>query len=161
MELTMPLSGRTALACAIKERTITLAVGEGKEDWGTKPPAPDGLEAGLVAPLAFVRARAKQFVKEDKDGDIEMADGSKWSLSKKATKYLYVTFVLGFTDDPDKTLREMAVYIDTEFAKNAPPGREYNGLSDVEQKGQLLLIGRIPPVHRQAQRQTISEIMTF
>ena len=86
----------------------------------------------------------------------------RWCIFSDApTKFLYVSFVLGFQDDPDKTLREIAVYLDTEFAEDAPPGREYNSLSDVSKPGHMLLIGRTAPIERMGTRQTFSEVMTF
>lgn len=159
--LTIPDAGRIALAKSIKARTVMMAVGSGSVDWGLTPPDPDTTATALTAPLAIVRHRIKEFVRPDPAGAVMSSDGSTWTITATPTQYLYLSFTLGFTDGPDETLRECAIYLDPVIQVSVPNGQNYIPAASVTAFGDLLALKRFSPDVRAGVELTIGEIITL
>ncbi|MCF6199321.1 MAG: hypothetical protein L3J67_07990 [Hyphomicrobiaceae bacterium] len=161
MPLKMPGQGRITLAMAVKAWPVFLGVGEGRDEWGFSPPSVDLQSNRLERPAGFVRARLCEFVRPDNDGGITADDGARWSISKKPTPFLYMLFVLGMRDLPDKIVRELGIFLDTKPHDNVPLGREVIDMAYIADHGHLLAIKRTPPIVRMGSRHTFGEIMSF
>jgi len=107
-----------------------------------------GDEMALVAEVGRRRANTVAFVLPAENGDIETPDRKKWSLSQKSTRYLLVRTNFGFTDAPNDTIREVAIFINTVSADGIPSGQLYLKPDEIADPGRLLLIDRLPPIIR-------------
>jgi hypothetical protein len=163
MALTIVDAGRATLAKAIKDKNVMLAVGSGQAAWTqlSNTPSLSGTETALVAPVAGVRPAVKDFVVPNAAGTIEAPDGSKWSISATPTKYLYLSFVLGFQDGPSEVLKELGLYLDPTYAAAVGAGQTYIPWASVTNAGNLLALERIAPLERAGVRQTIVKLITF
>lgn len=160
--LVMVDSGRTTLAKRIYSSTICLAVGSGLSAWASPPADPAVTDSALAAPVAMVRSSAKSFVVPDSaSGTILMPDSSKWSISANPSKYLYVSFVLGFSDGAADVYKELGLYLDPTFTAGVPAGQNYVPWANVTAPGDLLALEHFLPIERTGVRATFSKILTF
>lgn len=107
-----------------------------------------GDETALVTEVGRRRANTVAFVLPAESGAIETPDGKSWTLSQTPTRYIYVTANFGFSDAPDATIREVAIFINTVSAEDVPPGQLYLTPEEIADPGRLLLIDRLPPIIR-------------
>jgi hypothetical protein len=151
--------GRAAMAKAIKEQSIFLALGTGSPEWGTTPPDED---PGVTALLGEVGRRAltrSLYVVPDEDnGTIEVptsvtVDGNnntvvstqKFSVSETPTRHVFVEFQLDFADAAGVTVRELGVYIGCVLRDDLPPGKMFFVAADFVDNGLLFQIEHREP----------------
>ena len=72
MAAVLTLSGRTAIATAIKARTAHMAWGSGNAGWGSSPPQPAVSDTALVAEVGRRKASQVEYVVPDAAGAIEI-----------------------------------------------------------------------------------------
>jgi hypothetical protein len=161
MAAVLTLSGRTAIATAIKARTAHMAWGSGNTVWGSTPPQPAVSDTALVADVGRRKASQVEYVVPDANGAIETPQG-KYSISVTPTVALYFKFFFDFGDGVGSTIRERAIFIDTVAATGVPVGQMYLQPSEVQSPGTLLVIERNAPIVREVTtRQLFEFVVTF
>lgn len=161
MAAILTLSGRVAIATAIKTRTAHMAWGSGNGAWGTNPPAPATTDTALVAEVGRRRSTQVEFVTPNPAGAIEVPQG-KYSISATPTQALYYKFFFDFADGVPNTIRERAIFLDTVAAAGVPEGQFYLTPAQVAQPGTLLVIERNAPIVREiTTRQLFEFVVTF
>lgn len=154
-------AGRVTLTAAILQRNVCLALGSGSASWSTPPPDPAVGDTGLVAPIAMIRPSTKSFVSLSPTGTIEMSDGTKWNLSNAKTRFLFVQYVLQYSDGPTDQYRELAIYLDPTFAAGVPVGQNYIPWAQVTSPGDLLALERFNMIDGSGSKEFFGRIMTF
>lgn len=161
MAAILTLSGRTAIATAIKARTAHMAWGSGLASWGSTPPSPDTSATALVAEVARRKASQVEYVVPDASGAIVVPSGS-YSISTTPTLALYFKFFFDFSEGVGSTIREQAIFIDTVAAAGVPAGQFYLLPAQVQSPGTLLVIQRSAPIVRDiTTRQLFEFVVTF
>lgn len=161
MAAILTLSGRTAIATAIKARTAHMAWGSGSTGWGSTPPSPATTDTALVAEIARRKASQVEYVTPDVNGAIVVPNG-KYTISATPTLALYFKFFFDFTEGVGSTIREQAIFIDTVAASGVPAGQFYLLPAEVQSPGTLLVIQRTAPIVRDiTTRQLFEFVVTF
>jgi hypothetical protein len=165
--------GRVALAKALYDMTLFLAVGEGLPAWDDQPrPSTPEEQAAqdaawsvlskLESPVGVTRTRDKYFVVPNPDGDIVMADGAKYSQSTDPTGFVFLRFQLDLDDANNNTLRETGIYVGTKLAEGVPGGTMFIPVADVVDIGRMIEVDRFSPIVRDGSiGQTFTFIMTM
>lgn len=161
MAAILTLSGRTAIATAIKARTAHMAWGSGNAAWGSTPPSPAVSDTALVAEVGRRKATQVEYVVPDANGVIEVPQG-KYSISPTPTLALYFKFFFDFADGVGETIRERAIFLDTVAAAGVPAGQFYLTPAQVQNPGTLLVLERNAPIVREiTTRQLFEFVVTF
>ena len=161
MAAILTLSGRTAIATAIKARTAHMAWGTGVPSWGSTPPSPPTTDTALVAEIARRKASQVEYAVPDANGAIVVPTG-KYSISATPTLALYFKFFFDFSEGVGQTIREQAIFIDTVAASGVPAGQFYLLPAEVQSTGTLLVIQRSAPIVREiTTRQLFEFVVTF
>ena len=161
MAAILTLSGRTAIAVAIKARTAHMAWGSGNAGWGSTPPSPATTDTALVAEIARRKASQVEYVTPDPSGTIVVPSGT-YSISATPTLALYYKFFFEFSEGVGQTIREQAIFIDTVAAAGVPAGQFYLLPAEVQTPGTLLVIQRTAPIVREiTTRQLFEFVVTF
>lgn len=171
---TLTHTGRAAIAYAISKRPLHLAWGSGEASWDASDAAlPSLLTAtGLVNELGRRTPGTIAFVEPDESGEIVIpisagAEGAvqearyRMATSGKPTPYLYLQTHYDYSDASNAVIREMGVFMDTEFAADLPPGQRYFLPADIANPG-LLLAAQIilPCINRSPSvRQTVEFVL--
>lgn len=161
--------GRVALAKALYDMTLFLAVGEGLGEWDDqpRPTTPEeqavqdaawSLLTGLENAIGMTRTRDKFFVVPDPNGEIVMADGAKFSQSVEPTGFVFIRFQLDLDDASTNTLRETGMYVGTKLAESVPAGQMYTPVADVVDLGKMIEVDRFSPIIRDG---SIGQTFTF
>lgn len=165
--------GRVALAKALYDMTLFLAVGEGLPAWDDQPrPSTPEEQAAqdaawsvlfkLESPVGVTRTRDKFFVVPDPDGDIVMADGAKFSQSAEPTGFVFLRFQLDLDDASSNTLRETGMFVETKLSEGVPGGQMFIPIADVVDLGKMIEVDRFSPIVRDGSiGQTFTFIMTM
>lgn len=165
--------GRVALAKALYDMTLFLAVGEGLSEWDDqpRPTTPEEQAAqdaawsvlsNLESPVGVTRTRDKYFVVPDADGDIVMADGAKFSQSTEPTGFVFLRFQLDLDDASSNTLRETGIFVGTKLDEGVPGGQMFIPVADVVDLGKMIEVDRFSPIIRDGSiGQTFTFIMTM
>jgi len=117
-------------------------------EYSSGRPSLTGAEHGLAAEIGRRRANTVVSVTPDENGEIETPGGKRWRLSNAPTRYLYIAANFGFSDAPDATIREIAVFTDTTAIDDVPPGQLYLTPDQIGSAGRLLLLDRLKPIFR-------------
>ena len=133
---TLTQTGRAAIALAISSRPLHLAWGSGDPTWDA-----DGATLpSLVSSTALVNELGRRtpshigFVEPDEAGGIiiPVATGSegavqeaRYRLVTEPTPYLYVQTTYAYSDASNAIIREMGLFMDTEFVEGLPEGQRY------------------------------------
>ena len=172
--------GRAALAQAMAAKPITLAIGRGDGVWSDMPPPLNGTETALQDPFAMVRASGVLYcdpvadtsglsageleamgAEPDVNGYFKDKNNAVWQIVDGPTMYLYCMFILSQTAAHGEVMREFAVYIDTVFAAEVPPGQLYNDWGQLVSPGTPLLMANEPANLRDGAREAIGIIIKF
>jgi hypothetical protein len=154
-------AGRAAMAKAIKDQAMFLALGAGNPEWGDgTPPAEDGAAAELLNEIGRKALSRSLYVVPDENGDIEVPisvtenGGSysvtveKYSRSETPTRYLYVEFKLDYTDAVNTTIRELGLYTGGILKATLPGGQTWVHKENFEDEGMLFEIEHRQPYIR-------------
>jgi hypothetical protein len=161
-------AGRAAMAKAIKEQSLFLALGRGSSSWGNgAPPLEDIESVGLLDEIGRRALTRSLYVVPDENGDIEVPvstaqnqDGSwsveteRFSASETPTRHLYVEFAMDYTDAVDETVRELGLYVGSVLKPNLPEGQMFFQDSDFSSEGLLFEIEHKRPYIREVNRRT-------
>lgn len=165
--------GRVAMAKALYDMTLFLAVGEGLPEWDDqpRPTTPEEQAAqdaawsslsNLENTVGVTRTRDKYFVIPDPDGDIVMADGAKYSQSAEPTAHVFIRFQLDLNEASNNTLRENGLFVGTKLAESVPAGQMFIPLADLVDLGKMIEVDRFSPIVRDGSvGQTFPFIMTM
>ena len=150
---TLTKTGRAAIALAISSRPLHLAWGSGDPAWDA-----DGATLpSLVDSTALLNELGRRtpshigFVEPDEAGGIviPVSTGSegavqeaRYRLVTEPTPYLYVQTAYAYSDASNAIIREMGLFMDTEFVDGLPEGQLYFPVVVPDQSG-LLLARRI------------------
>lgn len=149
------------MAISVKAQPIHLAWGAGSSAWDTTP-EPESIDAAaLLAEVGRRKATYVNYCTPDPDGVIIVPTGN-FTESATPTKHLYMRFGFDFTDAPNATIRELAVFVGTQTDPELPPGQMYFEPANVDDPGTLLVIEHIQKFDRSASvRQTFEFVVTF
>lgn len=155
-------SGRAAMAAAIADQPLHLAWGSGDPAWDTTPQPEPTSATTLVNEIGRRTVTQVQFVVPDPGGTIVVPTGRfNPSPGNAPTNHLYLRFNFDFEDAPAATIREVGVFVGTEFDPALPPGQRYFAPADIVQSGILLALERIPKFDRSpAVRQNFETVIT-
>lgn len=107
--------GHIALAISLINEDFYMAWGtipEGDPVWSANPPAMAPSTTQLTQEVGRRKVTMKAFCKEDPNGTIE-ANNKLWSLSEEPTRNIYLQFKFNSTDNIDKTLYQLSLFIGT------------------------------------------------
>lgn len=170
---TLTQTGRAAIALAISSRPLHLAWGTGDAAWDA-----DGASLpSLVLATALVNEVGRRtptsigFVTPDEAGDIVIpvsvgAEGAVQEaryrlVTDGPTPFLYVRTAYNYSEASNAVIREMGLFMDTEFVAGLPEGQRYFAPSDIKSSG-LLLAAQIitPAINRSPSvRQTVEFVL--
>lgn len=139
-------SGRIAQAELTKNQPLHVAWGPGDGAWTDAPP--EDVNATVVTGELGRRTATAQFVVPDPDGDIEIPDSGKFSISATPTSQVLVTAKFSYLDAPDATIRQAGVFIGSEVASGLPAGQRYFTPDQVTNPGRLLQLQNRKPLLR-------------
>jgi hypothetical protein len=144
------------MASGVITRNITgdipsLATVEITAQYG-RPAASSDMSA-LTEEVGRRRANTVAFVTPDDEGEIVLADGSRWSISEEPTRYLLVRTIFDYADAADETIREVAIFVGTVAEDGVPNGQAYLTPEEVADPGHMLLFDRPSPLLRSVGRQ--------
>ena len=130
---TLTKTGRAAIALAISSRPLHLAWGSGDPAWDA-----DGATLpSLIGSTALINELGRR------------------------TPYLYVQTAYAYSDASNAIIREMGLFMDTEFIEGLPEGQRYFTPADLKSPG-LLLAAQIilPRINRSPSvRQTVEFVL--
>lgn len=171
---TLTHTGRAAIALALSKRPLHLAWGSGDPSWD----APDTQLPSLVTATALRNELGRRtpnrigFVQPDEAGDIiiPISAGAEGAVQEARyrlvtdgtpTPFLYMQTNYNYADASNAVIREMGVFMDTEFVPDLPPGQRYFTPAEIANPG-LLLAAQIilPPINRSPSvRQTVEFVL--
>lgn len=138
---TKQLDGRIAQAELVAAQPFHIAWGTGDPAWDQESePEPTNVRT-LVNELGRRQAKQVAFVNPDPAGTIETPQGN-FSLSAEPTRYLYVSVVFDFDEEPTARIRELGVFISCETDPALPAGQKYFTPDQVTAPGRLVLLDR-------------------
>lgn len=156
-------AGRAAMAKAIKEQGLFLALGRGNPDWGNEPPPDDPTRTELLDEIGRRAAQSVIYVTPDEEGSISVpinivhggegeapiVEYSRYSVSDTPTRHLYLTFSLDYADAYGETVRELGLFVGAVLKDGLPPGKMFFTLGDFDDPGLLFEIENREPITRQ------------
>lgn len=171
---TLTHQGRAAIAKAISEQPLHLAWGSGDAAWdaaGAELPS-------LVDATALINEVGRRtpatigFVEPDESGGIviPVSAGAEGAVQEaryrlvtngQPTPFLYVLTNYNYADASNVVIREMGLFMDTEFVPGLPEGQRYFTPAEIANPG-LLLAAQIilPPINRSPSvRQTVEFVL--
>lgn len=171
---TLTHQGRAAIALAISKRPLHLAWGSGNPAWD----APDATLPSLIEATALVHEVGRRtpnrigFVTPDEAGDIiiPVSAGAEGAVQEARyrlvtdgtpTPFLYVQTHYNYADASNVVIREMGIFMDTEFVADLPEGQRYFTPAEITNSG-LLLAAQIilPSINRSPSvRQTVEFVL--
>lgn len=140
-------SGRSALAAAIVAKPIHMAWGSGNAAWDTTPEAVTTAATALVSEIGRRTATQVKYCTPLVGGELVVPTG-EFTESVTPTKYIYLRFNFDFVDAPVASIREVAVFSDTQLVGGLPVGQRYFALADIAAPGILMVIERITKFDR-------------
>jgi hypothetical protein len=164
--------GRAAIALAIANRPLHIAWGSGDPVWDN----PEAELPSLLTATSLVNELGRRtpgsigFVEPDESGDIviPISAGGEGAIQEARyrsvtgpTPFLYVRAHYNYGDASNAVIREMGVFMDTEFVEGLPPGQQYFVPADIAVPG-LLLAAQIilPRINRSPSvRQTVEFVL--
>lgn len=154
--------GRIALAESLVARTLHLAWGRGDPAWSDIPPTEPLTAVALLDEICRRLPTETAFVSPDSAGDIELPDGSRWTRSPSATRYLFARFHFEFGDAAGETLREIGLFVGGVTDPALPPGQRLFVPAEVAAAGRLYLLERFAPLIRDpGVREDFAFVLTF
>ena len=159
---TLTTTGRAGLAASVAARQIFLGLGAGNVAWDSEGTPPETIESSVLAtPLGYRKAAQVSFVTPDEQGGIVLPSG-RYDLSATQTNHLYLRFTLDFENISSSTIRETAVFLDTEVDEQLPSGQLFFEALEITDPGTLYLIEHVPAIIRTpATRETFEFVLTF
>lgn len=152
--------GRAAIASAIAEMDIHLAWGTGEDSWGDTPPAPDKATATLVNEVGRRQLTEWSFVVPDENGDIITTTG-KFTRSNSAQPSVLLSFKYDYDNAPNDTIREVAVFINSQMIAGLPDGQRYFTPDQVADGGLMLSLEYLYIPRTPSSRETLDMVITF
>lgn len=142
---------------------IMFAWGRGNPDWDATPEPEPTSATALVDEVGRRRATQAQFVVPDPDGQIEMPNGQRYNPSQVPTAYAHVRCVFNFNEAKDETIREVAVFFNSQPVAGLPPGQLYFTPGQIATPGRMKLLDRLQTkiVRDQNVKQTFEYVLPF
>ena len=154
--------GRVAIARAVAALPIYLAWGRGLPAWDDELEPEPTTALTLVNEIGRRLATSVQFAEPAPDGEIELPDGSRFSVSATETKWLYVTWVFNYADAAGETVRELGVFLGGTLVAGLPAGQRYFTADQVVEPGDLYTLERFDKFNRSAStRQVQAFVLPF
>ena len=149
--------GRTALARAIAAQSIFLAWGRGLPAWDAAPAAEPTTAAALVDEIGRRQVTAVQYVQPDAAGEIELPDGTRYTVSATPTKWLHVRWTFDCADAAGEDVRELGIFVGGTVVDGLPPGQRYFTAAQVATPGDLYCLEQLPKFTRNAGVRQVQE----
>lgn len=154
-------TGRAALAAAIQDQTLHLALGEGETAWGATHPPEAVAQAALLNEVGRRVVDETRFVTEAVDGDIVVPTG-RYAVSATPTNHLFIRVRFDFEDASAATIREQGLFVGTQTDASLPAGQRFFTPAQVTDPGILLVLQNSVPIVRQpSTRETFEFVVTF
>ena len=141
------LSGRVALAAALKAKPLHIAWGTGVPAWDNAMVPESTDTTALVAEVGRRTILIAQYCVPDAAGSIALP-GSRFSVALVPTNFLYLRATFEFEDAATDAIREVAIFSDTELVSGLPPGQMYFTPNQIASPGLLLAVERFPSITR-------------
>ncbi len=142
------IGGREVVASLLFAQTYFLGLGRGDTAWDTALVQPSPSDIDLVDKIGVTRTRTQSYATPDTEGEIAMADGSKFTLTGTPTRYLYLLFKLDLADAVPQTLRECGVFHGTVLDGGVPGGQMFIPHASVVNYGKLIEVDRFNSIVR-------------
>lgn len=142
------LSGRVALAAALKAKPLHIAWGTGNPAWDSAMVQETPSASSLVAEIGRRTITNVQYVVPDEEAGSIVIPGARFSPSETKTNFLYLRATFEFEDAPTAAIREVAIFSDTEVLAGLPVGQLYFTPDQIANPGILLAIERFPSINR-------------
>lgn len=171
---TLTHQGRAAIALAMSKRLLHLAWGTGNPAWDTDSSTLPSLinATSLINEVGRRTPNRVGFVEPDEAGDIviPVSAGAEGAVQEaryrlvtdgSPTPFLYLQIHYNYSDSSNVIIREMGVFMDSEFVDGLPEGQRYFLPAEIKNPG-LLLAAQIilPPINRSPSvRQTVEFVM--
>lgn len=153
-------SGRSELVRSLQEQPLFMAWGRGDGKWETAP-AESMDSTDLIDAVGFRKATQVSYCTPDADGPIEVTSG-KFSLTDEQTRHLYLQFRYDYDDAIGETIREIAIFLNTQTKADLPEGQKYFPIDEVTDAGQILLLENYRPLQRDTGvRESFDFVVTF
>jgi hypothetical protein len=155
-------SGRAALAAAVKQQALHLAIGEGDPSWDAQhPPSESIASTALLREVGRRVVDEVHFVSAADDGEIVVPTG-RFSISSTPTNNLFIRVRFDFEDAATSTIREQGLFVGTVTKPELPAGQKYFLPTDLLDAGILLVLENSVPIVRQpSTRETFEFVVTF
>jgi hypothetical protein len=156
------IGGREVVAELLLNQTFYLALGSGDPNWdiAIEPPSPTATD--LIDKFGLTRMRRFTYVVPNLDGEIQMADSSKFAASDAPSRYLYIAFRLDPSDAKGELIREAGLYWGTKLVEGTPAGQMYLEKQAVVSWGKLIHLDRFNSIERDGLiEQTFSFVLTL
>ena len=141
------ISGRVALAAALKAKPLHIAWGTGDPAWDGAPVQETPTATALVAEVGRRTIIIAQYCVPDDAGSI-VIPGGRFNISSAPTNYLYLRATFEFEDAPTAAIREVAIFSDSEVIAGLPAGQMYFTPNQISAPGLLLAVERFASITR-------------
>ena len=156
------IGGREVVAQILLGQPFFLGLGHGDTNWDTAPESPSPMATDLLDKFGLTRMRRFIYVVPNPDGEIQMADVSKFAANEAPSRYLYLSFKLDPADAKGQLIREAGLHWGTEFVDGTPEGQMYLDKPAVASWGKLIHIDRSNSIDRDGLiEQTFSFVPTL
>lgn len=156
---TLQDAGRIALAEAMADMPIHIAIGRGDPGWGNLPPTEGTNEAGLVDEIGRRLVADVAWCLPDPAGDIQLESGERYTRSLTPTPYVHIRCPFDYTDAAGETIRELAVYLRSQTDPSLPAGQRWFTGAQVTAPGRMYLLSRFAPIPRTDGLRLVEEIV--
>ncbi len=157
----LTISGRTAIAIALRSQAMHLAWGSGDPAWDAARVVESVQATALTAEVGRRQLDEAAYCRADPTGEIIVPSG-RFRRSETPTNNLYVRAGFDFPDAAAATIREVAVFTGTAVKPGLPPGQRYFTPAEIDEPGTLLCIEHITTIIRSpAVRQSFEFVITI
>lgn len=151
--------GRIALAGAVAALPIYLAWGRGLSAWdGATPPEPTDATT-LVDEIGRRLVTAWQYVRPEPTGEIELPDGTSYTVSAQPTKWLHLRWTFDYADAANEDVRELGIFLGGTLVEGLPAGQRYFTAAQVLAPGELYTLERFEKWKRNPSTRQVQEMV--
>lgn len=157
----VPSIGRVAIAQAVIDQGMMLAIGSGDGAW-TTPPAESSDATALLAEIGRRKPVSVEYLMPNETGAIDVAGVGRFDITLTATRYVWITTRLDYEDAATETVRELAVFVGGIPDPALPLGQMYFTPDQMFYDGTMLHLDNIVPIVRNpGTRETFQTLIVF
>lgn len=153
----LTISGRTAMAVAIRAQPLHFAWGRGDPAWDTAPVGVLTSETALVAELGRVAPAVVGYCVPAPDVGVIVVPTGNYQPSVTPTNCLHLRFDFDYDDADGESIREAALFMGSVMRTGLPNGQRYFTPDMVANRGIMLAAERFPAIIRTAASRQVFE----